>query len=55
MKAARFDETCLHWAENRTGRDRSILFCDIERPMKYRWAQAVNGAVGGMLVAIPWW
>ncbi|VBC15667.1 beta-hydroxylase [Burkholderia pseudomallei] len=49
-EAVMFDETYLHWAENRTGHDRIILFCDIERPMKYRWAQAVNGAIGGGLM-----
>jgi len=37
-----FDETFIHRAENGTGEDRIILFCDIERPMKYRWATAMN-------------
>jgi len=37
-----FDETYIHWAENTSGQDRLILFCDVERPMRYRWAQAVN-------------
>lgn len=45
-----FDETYLHWAENRTNLDRIILFCDIERPMRYRWAQVINRAVGGFLM-----
>lgn len=45
-----FDETYLHDAANRTDRDRIILFCDIERPMKYRWAQAVNRLMGGFLL-----
>jgi beta-hydroxylase len=45
-----FDETYLHTAANRTDQDRIILFCDIERPMKYRWAQAVNNAIGGFLM-----
>jgi beta-hydroxylase len=45
-----FDETYLHWAENRTDKDRIILFCDIERPMKFRWAQAVNHAMGVFLM-----
>jgi beta-hydroxylase len=45
-----FDETYLHWAENKTDKDRIILFCDVERPMKYRWAQAFNHAVGGFLM-----
>ncbi|NOT65307.1 MAG: lipid A hydroxylase LpxO [Methylotenera sp.] len=37
-----FDETYIHEAYNKTNVDRIILFCDVERPMKYRWAQAVN-------------
>jgi beta-hydroxylase len=37
-----FDETYLHYAENDTDVDRVILFCDIERPMKNRFATAVN-------------
>jgi beta-hydroxylase len=46
-----FDETFIHWAENQSGRDRLILFCDIERPMRWRWAQAVNRWIGRTLVA----
>ncbi|OWT61836.1 lipid A hydroxylase LpxO [Candidimonas nitroreducens] len=45
-----FDETYLHYAANKTEQDRIILFCDIDRPMKYRWAQAVNNAIGGFLM-----
>ncbi len=37
-----FDETFLHFAENRSESNRIILFCDIERPLQYRWAQAFN-------------
>jgi beta-hydroxylase len=37
-----FDETYLHWAINETDQTRIILMCDIERPMKYRWATAIN-------------
>jgi len=37
-----FDETYIHYAENTTQHNRIILFCDIERPMKYRWAAAFN-------------
>lgn len=46
-----FDETFLHTAENRSGQDRMVLFCDIERPMKYRWAQALNHWIGKNIVA----
>ncbi len=37
-----FDETYIHWAVNEAGSTRVILFADIERPMRYRWAAAVN-------------
>lgn len=37
-----FDETYIHYAENMTDRDRIILFCDFERPLRNRVAQAVN-------------
>ncbi|WP_136419628.1 lipid A hydroxylase LpxO [Herbaspirillum sp. ST 5-3] len=45
-KSVIFDETYIHWAKNDTDCDRIILFCDIERPMRYRWAQAVNRWLG---------
>jgi beta-hydroxylase len=45
-----FDETFIHHAKNETAIDRIILFCDVERPMKYRWAQAVNDWFGRHLV-----
>lgn len=37
-----FDETYIHWAENRSDVTRTILFCDVERPLKYGWAQRFN-------------
>lgn len=37
-----FDETFLHYAENKTDQDRLILFCDLARPMTNRVATAVN-------------
>ncbi|PIJ49978.1 aspartyl beta-hydroxylase [Erwinia sp. OLTSP20] len=45
-----FDETYIHYAENTSGENRLILFCDIERPMRYRWTQAVNHWCGRHLV-----
>lgn len=41
-EAVVFDETYIHYAQNKTDRNRLILFCDIERPLKYRWARAFN-------------
>ncbi|HEJ1089360.1 TPA: lipid A hydroxylase LpxO [Serratia marcescens] len=46
-----FDETYLHYAENQSGQNRLILFCDIERPMRYRWAQVVNHWLGRNLMS----
>jgi len=40
------DETYIHWAENASDSDRLILFCDVERPMRFRWMQAVNRWLG---------
>lgn len=37
-----FDETFIHWAENTTDQTRTILFCDLERPLKYNWAARFN-------------
>ena len=41
-----FDETYIHWAENASDSDRLILFCDVERPMRFGWMQAVNPWLG---------
>ena len=46
-----FDETYIHWAANETQENRIILFCDVERPMKYRWAQALNRFVARHFIA----
>ena len=50
-EAVVFDETFIHRAENATPHDRIILFCDIERPMKYRWATAFNRFVARRFIA----
>ena len=41
-EAVLFDETYVHRAENRTDEARIILFCDVERPLRWRLATAVN-------------
>ncbi len=46
-----FDETFVHWATNGSDRTRIILFCDIERPMKWRWAQRINHWIGQSLMS----
>ena len=45
-----FDETYVHTVENHTDDPRVILFCDIQRPMRYRWADAINRWVSQNLV-----
>jgi beta-hydroxylase len=45
-----FDETYIHWARNDTGSSRIVLLCDIERPMRFRWAQALNHFLGRTLM-----
>ena len=37
-----FDETYVHEAYNKTAQNRIILFCDMERPLKWSWAEAFN-------------
>lgn len=37
-----FDETYIHWAQNKTDKARTILFCDLERPLKHGWATRFN-------------
>jgi beta-hydroxylase len=41
-EAVMFDETFIHRAENATEHDRIILFCDVERPLRFGWARALN-------------
>lgn len=50
-KDVMFDETYIHWVENKTDQYRIILFCDIERPLKGPIARAVNHAFGRIAVA----
>jgi beta-hydroxylase len=41
-----FDETYIHWAYNGTESDRIILFCDVERPLRFGWMGAINRWLG---------
>lgn len=41
-----FDETFLHWASNGSETNRIIMFCDVERPLRFRWAEAFNQWLG---------
>ncbi len=44
-----FDETYVHWAENRSDTTRVILFCDVERPLRTPLARSFNRAVSRVL------
>jgi beta-hydroxylase len=46
-----FDETYIHDAYNRSESNRIILFCDIERPLKWRWAEAFNRWFGRVVMS----
>ena len=45
-EAVVFDETFIHWAKNGSDINRIILFCDIERPLHFAWARALNSWLG---------
>jgi beta-hydroxylase len=49
-EAFMFDETFIHHAENATETNRIILFCDVERPMKYGFMTAMNRWVSHHIV-----
>lgn len=50
-EAVVFDETFIHYAENKTDQNRIILFDDVERPMRYRWVRAFNRIFGAVYAA----
>jgi beta-hydroxylase len=50
-EAVMFDETFVHFAENTTDQPRVILFCDVERPLKWRPIIAFNRWVARNVVA----
>ena len=41
-EAVMFDETFIHWADNKTPVTRIILFCDVERPLKSKIMTRIN-------------
>ena len=47
-----FDETFIHWAENKAATNRIIFFCDVERPMSNGVMRAVNHWVNTHVVKI---
>ena len=47
-----FDETFIHRAENATDVTRIILFCDVERPMRFQFMTAVNRWVSNHIIKV---
>ena len=51
-----FDETFVHWVENKTDQTRVILFADVERPLTSPLMSSINHRVGafmGKITASP--
>jgi len=46
-----FDETYVHEAYNHTQKTRIILFCDVERPVKWTWVQGFNHWFGRVMMS----
>lgn len=49
-EAVLFDETFVHEAANETGEPRIILFCDVERPLRWAPARRLNRWLGDHLM-----
>ncbi|MBS0319454.1 MAG: aspartyl/asparaginyl beta-hydroxylase domain-containing protein [Proteobacteria bacterium] len=49
-EAVMFDETYIHWAENRTDTPRMILFADVERPLTNPLVRGINRWVSQHLI-----
>ena len=52
-EAVMFDETYIHWAENKSNVTRLILFCDVERPLRSRIMQKINHWFEASMSKIP--
>jgi beta-hydroxylase len=46
-----FDETYIHYAENKTDKDRLIFFCDVARPMRSRVGVYLNNFFSWLILA----
>jgi beta-hydroxylase len=46
-----FDETYIHYAENKTDKDRLIFFCDVERPMRSKAGVVLNRFFSWLILA----
>ena len=50
-EAVMFDETFIHYAENKTDNNRIILFLDVKRPVDFKWVDWINEIFSRLVVA----
>ncbi len=50
-EAVMFDETFIHYAENKTDHNRIILFLDVKRPVDFVWVDWINEIFSRLVVA----
>lgn len=50
-EAVMFDETFIHYAENKTDHNRIILFLDVKRPVDFKWVDWINEIFSRLVVA----
>lgn len=50
-EAVMFDETFIHYAENKTDQNRIILFLDVKRPVDFKWVDWINEIFSRLVVA----
>jgi beta-hydroxylase len=50
-EAVLFDETYIHYAANNTDQDRTILFLDVKRPVKYKIVDWINAGFSRIVIA----
>ena len=50
-EAVMFDETFIHYAENKTDHNRIILFLDVKRPVDFKWVDWINEIFSRVVVA----
>lgn len=51
-EAVMFDETYIHYAENATAEQRVILFCDVERPLRWKLPTLLNRWFGRVVMVM---
>ena len=50
-EAVLFDETYIHYAHNESDQDRLILFCDVERPLRFKPVKWLNSFFGWLIMS----